>query len=231
MGPSARCAAAAVSLPSSVVLYNGRHRVERRRRQCLGVPQASAQPSAATASAIISSGRDGSVASAAASSVQPSAASSARARRSRASITATSTLSRCTTAPIVAMPVLQPCACAIGCSHATRSVGAATRARARLYNSTVLASSAVPLRIRTNAVHLCGSGSAGLGGAPAHAQRTPAQQTAHRPSPRDDDACGVGRAIAGVFCNGHSQTNKQTNKQTSVEPNGRRGRRGSCEQM
>jgi hypothetical protein len=66
---------------------------------CLGAPHGSAQPSAATASAIISSGRDGSVASAAASSVQPSAASSTGACRSRASITAMSTSSRCTRAP------------------------------------------------------------------------------------------------------------------------------------
>jgi len=65
------------------------------------VPHASAQPSAATASAIISSGRDGSVASAAASSVQPSAASSAGACRSRASITATSTSSRCNSADYI----------------------------------------------------------------------------------------------------------------------------------
>ena len=113
---------------------------------CLGVPHASAQPSAATASAIISSGRDGSVASAAASSVQPSAASSAGARRSRASITATTTSSRCTRAPRhrlrpVLVAALRPCA--IGCSHATGSVGVAIRARARLDISAVLASSGV----------------------------------------------------------------------------------------
>jgi hypothetical protein len=77
----------------------------------LGVPQASeasACPSAASASATISSNPDGSVASAAASSVQLPLARPrskrgerrctrrAGARRSRASITATSTSSRCT---------------------------------------------------------------------------------------------------------------------------------------
>ncbi len=65
------------------------------------VPHASAQPSAATASAIISSGRDGSVASDAASFVQPSAATPAGTCRSRASITATSTSSRCNSADYI----------------------------------------------------------------------------------------------------------------------------------
>ena len=91
--------------------------------QCLGAPHTSEQPSAATASATISSNPDGSVASAAASSVQPSATVSAGQRRSRASITATSTSSRCTRAPIVSItpsataerrlyrlrPLLRPC--------------------------------------------------------------------------------------------------------------------------
>jgi hypothetical protein len=50
------------------------------------------------------------------------------------------------TAPIISITAsataLHPCA--IGWSHATRSIGAATRARARLYyNSTALASSGV----------------------------------------------------------------------------------------
>ncbi len=54
--------------------------------------------SAATARAIISSGRDGSAASAAASGVQLSAASSVGARRSRASMSVTITSSRCTPA-------------------------------------------------------------------------------------------------------------------------------------
>ena len=81
------------------------------------------------------------------------------------------------------------------------------------------------LRIRTGAVRSCGSGSAGRvgGSAPVHAQRTPAQQAANRPSPREDDACGVGGAIDGVFCKGqsqintHTKTNKQTNKQTTTK--------------
>ncbi len=145
----------------------------------LGVPHASAQPNAATASATISSNPDGSVASAAASSVQPSAAVSAGQRRSRASITATSTSSRCTRAPIISImasaTALHPCA--IGWSHATRSVGAATRARARPADSTVLT-----LVQCACAVRLSGLGD----GVPAHAQRTPAQHAANRPSPRDD---------------------------------------------
>ncbi len=67
--------------------------------QCLGIAHASSQSSATTASATISSGRDGSVASAAASSVQPAAAVSACRRRSRASITAMTTSSRCKPSP------------------------------------------------------------------------------------------------------------------------------------
>jgi hypothetical protein len=53
-------------------------------------------------------------------------------------------------------------------------------------------------------------------GAPVHAQRTPAQRTAHRPLPRDDDASGIGRAIHGVVCKKQSQANTQTNKQTKT---------------
>ena len=62
---------------------------------CLGISHASAPPSATTAFATNASVCDGSVASAAASSVQPSAAVSACQRRSRASITAMTTSSRC----------------------------------------------------------------------------------------------------------------------------------------
>ncbi len=155
-----------------------------------GVAQASPCPSATTASATISSNPDGSVASAAASSVQPSAAVSAGQRRSRASITETSTSSRCTRAPPNRLrPPLRPCACAIGCSHATGSFGVAIRARARLDGSTVLAFGGA-LRIHTNAVHFVGvvwQRLGGVGGAPVHAQRhSPAQQTADRPLPRND---------------------------------------------
>ena len=154
---------------------------------CLGVPHASAQPSAATASAIISSGRDGSVASAAASSVQPSAAASAGDSRSRASITAMSTSSRCTRAPRYRLrPLFRPCARAIGCSHATGSVGVAICARARPAGSTVLAPSGTSTHPQwRSAVVSQWLGGVG-GGVPAHAQRAPAQQTANRPSPRDD---------------------------------------------
>ena len=186
------CSAATVSPPSSAVLYNGRHRVGRRHnvgcRTCaVCTRQASAQPSAATAFATISTTPDGSVASAAASSVQPSAASAAGAHRSRASITAMSTSNRCTRAPRYRLrPLLRPCACAIGCSHATGSVGVAIRARARPADSTVLASSGTSTHTQwRSAVVSQWLGGVG-GGAPAHAQRTPAQQTGNRPSPRDD---------------------------------------------
>jgi hypothetical protein len=74
----------------------------RRLAQCLGISHASAPPSATTASATNASVNDGSVASAAASSLQPSAAVSAGQRRSRASITAMTTSSRCKTSQAVA---------------------------------------------------------------------------------------------------------------------------------
>ena len=62
-------------------------------------------------------------------------------------------------------------------------------------------------------------------GAPVHAQRTPAQRTAHRSLPRDDDACGIGRAIHSYAApstewfarSSRKQTNKQTNKQTTKQ--------------
>jgi hypothetical protein len=96
------------------------------------------------------------VASAAASSVQPSAARllvhAARARASRRRVPRAAAHER---------PLLQRCAYAIGCSHATGPVGVATRARARLADSTVLAFGRT-LRVRTGAVRLCGSGSAGM---------------------------------------------------------------------
>ncbi len=71
--------------------------------------------------------------------------------------------------------------CAIGCSHATGSVGVTIRARARPAGSTVLASSGV-LYAYTVAQCACAArlGRVG-GGAPVHAQRTPAQQAANRP--------------------------------------------------
>ena len=83
------------------------------RSECPRVPQASARPSAATASATIWSSPEGSVASAAASTVQPASCASARTRRSRASITATSTSSRCTpTRRCQRWPLLRSWACA-----------------------------------------------------------------------------------------------------------------------
>jgi hypothetical protein len=149
------------------------------------VPHASAQPSPATASAIISSGRDGSVASAAASSVQPSAASFAGARRSRASITVTSTSSRCTRAPRYRLrPLLRPCACAGSGVHMqpglsvwrfVRGLDSLTAQYSPLRGySTHTQWRSAPVRQRLGEVG---------GGAPVHTQRNPAQQTA---LPRDD---------------------------------------------
>ena len=141
-------------------------------------------------------------------------------------------------------PLLRPCAGAIGCSHATGSVGVANRARARVDNSTVLAFGRTEDSTHT---HWCGAlvrqRLGGVGGsAPVHAQRTPAQQAANRPSPREDDACGVGGAIDGAVCKGRSQINthshknhKQTNKQPTTKSKQRRTEQrvgcGSCEQI
>ena len=181
-------------------------------------PHASAQPSAAIASAIISSGRDGSGASAAASAVQPSGA-----RRSRASMMAMSTSSRCTPTRLgidygrQRWPLLRPCACARLRVHMQLKQSAWRLVRETLTAQTLSAFGGA-LRLRTGAVPLCGSGSAGLGGgAPVRAQRrrTPAQPTAHRPLPRDAARGGAGGAIDGVVCQGTSHTNKQRNKQTS----------------
>jgi hypothetical protein len=101
---------------------------------------ASAQSSATTASATISSGRVGSAASAAASSVQPPAVVSACKRRSRASITAMTTSSRCKPSPQHQWR-LWPRSCARvpwgdhGFMPSLRR-GVAGNARARLGNST-----------------------------------------------------------------------------------------------
>ena len=193
-----------MSLPSSAVLCNGRHRAgrraaRRRRPDVCGmatalelVPHASEMPSAATASAIISSGRDGSVASAAASSVQPSAASSAGACRSRASITATSTSSRCKQRRRLyrLRPLLRPCTRARSGGHMQQ--GLSVRRLVPGLDSIIIAQHS-PLRGYSTHTHWCSAlvrqrlGGVG-GGAPVHAQRqrTPAQQATNRPSPRDD---------------------------------------------
>ena len=158
------------------------------------VPHASAQPSAATASAIISSGRDGSVASAAASSVQPSAASSAGACRSRASITATSTSSRCKQQRRLyrLRPLLRLCTRARSGVHMQQGLSVRRLVPGR--DSIIIAQHS-PLRGYSTHTHWCSAlvrqrlGGVG-GGAPVHAlaqrQRTPAQQATNRPSPRDD---------------------------------------------
>ena len=152
--------------------------------------------------------------------MQPSATASAGQRRSRASITATSTSSRCTRAPIISITAsaaaLRPCA--IGCSHAIGSVGVAIRARARLDNRRVLASSGV---LYASAVVQCTCAAAARRG---WRQRTSARTAATHSCAANREkavtarrrACCVGRAIDGVFCKGPSQANKHTN---SVEPN------------
>ncbi len=189
------------------------------------VPHASAQPSTATASAIISSGRDGSVASAAASSVQPSAAASAGACRSRASITATSTSSRCKQQRRLyrLRPLLRRCTRARSGVHMQQGPSV----RRLVPGLELMIAQYSPLRGYATHTHWCSAlvrqrlGRVG-GSAPAHAQRSPAQQSANRPSPRDDDACGIGRAIHGVVrkkqSQANTQTNKQTNKQTTNQP-------------
>jgi hypothetical protein len=89
---------------------------------------------------------------------------------------------------------------------------------ARLAGSRVLAFGGT-LRIRTGAVRLCGSGSAGLAATHQCTHSALLQQTAKRPSTARRRACGVGRAIDGVFCKGPSQTKKQPRKQTSKQTN------------
>jgi hypothetical protein len=118
----------------------------RRLAQCRGISHASAPPSATTASATNASVGDGSVASAAASSLQPSAAVSAGQRRSRASITAMTTSSRCKTSQAVAAVSIAAVLAVLSCvwapgGGAYRSVpsrcrGAAVHARPRLGNAT-----------------------------------------------------------------------------------------------
>ena len=187
-------------------------------------PHASAQPSAAIASAIISSGRDGSGASAAASAVQPSGT-----RRSRASMMAMSTSSRCTPTRLgidygrQRWPLLRPCACARLRVHMQLKQSAWRLVRETLTAQTLSAFGGA-LRLRTGAVPLCGSGSAGLGGgAPVRAQRrrTPAQPTTHRPLPRIDDARTAQAAPStGWFAKAcrnqtNGETNRRPNNQTS----------------
>jgi hypothetical protein len=143
------------------------------------------QPSAATASATILSNPDGSVARAAASSVQPSAAVSAGQRRSRASITATSTSSRCTHERL-GIAYGRCCGVALVCDrgvhmqlspsvwrfvHGLDSLAAQYSPSGVLYTYALVECAC--------AARLGGVG----GGAPlqAHRRRTPAQQTAKWP--------------------------------------------------
>jgi hypothetical protein len=122
--------------------------------------------------------------------VQPSAASSAGARRSRASITATSTSSRCTRAPRYRLrPVLRPCARARSGVHMQSGLSAWRFVRGL---DSIIAQYS-PLRGYATHTHWCSAlvrqrlGGVG-GGAPAHTQRrrTPAQQTRIGQRPRDD---------------------------------------------
>ncbi len=167
---------------------------------CLGVPHASAQPSAATASAIISSG-------------------------SRASITATSTSSRCTRAPRYRLrPVLRPCVRALSGVH--MQPGLSARRFVRGLDSMTAQYSPLrgTLRIRTGAVRLCGSGSAGL--AAAH-QRTHSgdallrSKPRKRASPRDDARAALAAPSTACFARASrkqtTKQNKQTNKSRKTE--------------
>ena len=89
---------------------------------------------------------------------------------------------------------------------------------ARLAGSRVLAFGGT-LRIRTWCSALVRQRLGGVGGgAPVHAQRTPAANREKAMTARRR-ACGVGRAIDGAFCKGPSQTNKQANKQTNKQTN------------
>ena len=175
-----RCRVVRFCITVDIVRDGGRRNVGVRTCAVWPLPRnpsrASAQPSAATASAIISSGRDGSVASAAASSVQPSAASSAGACRSRASITATSTSSRCNSADYIDYGLCYGLALVRDRVANGRSTRWQQSTRLRGYSThTHWCSALVRQRL------------GGVGGnAPVHAQRTPAQQSANRPWPRED---------------------------------------------
>jgi hypothetical protein len=155
MGPSARCAAATLSLPSSAALYNGRHCVGRRRN--VGVRTCAVWPLPRSPSRIGTAqrshrlcdhlewprrqrGKCGSQLRAAVGSVVCWCTPLAREHHGDEHLQPLHTSASVSIAACVA--ALRPCA--IGCSHATGSVGVAIRARARLdNNSTALASSGV----------------------------------------------------------------------------------------
>jgi hypothetical protein len=124
--------------------------------------------------------------------VQPSAASSAGACRSRASITATSTSSRCKQRRRLyrLRPLLRPCTRARSGVH--MQPGLSVRRLVPGLDAIILAQHSPPFRGYSTHTHWCSAllrqRLGGVGGsAPGHAQRrTPAQQAANRPSPRDD---------------------------------------------
>ena len=154
MGPSARRAAATLSLPSSAALYNGRHRGGRRRN--VGVRTCAVWPLPRSPSRIGTAQRSHRLCNhlerprrqrgkchgqlrAAVGSVACWCTPLAREHHGDDHLEPLHTSASVSITASVAARRL----CAIGCSHASGSVGVATRARARLDNSTALASSGV----------------------------------------------------------------------------------------
>ena len=149
------------------------------------------------------------------------AAASAVACRSRASMMATSTSSRCTRAPRYRLrPVLQPCACAGSGAHMHPDLSAWRIVR----GLDPLAAHYSPVRGYSTHTHwrsaLVRQRLGGVGGAPVHAQRNPAQQTAKRPLPRDDARAAEAAPSTVCFAKAsRKQASKQTNKQASKQAN------------
>ena len=254
MGPSARCATATMSLPSSAVLYDGRHCVGRRRN--VGVRTCAVWPlpkvTLKSPSRIGTAERSHRLCD---HLEQPRWQRGERRGQLRAAVGRGVCL--CTPLarehhgnehlkPLHTSADYDCCGLALVRSGVHIQPGLSALRIVRGLESKIaqhLPSGGLrTLRIRISAVRLCGSGSAGRvgGSAPVHAQRTPAQQAANRPSPREDDACGVGGAFDGEFCKGQSQINthtkkKKTNKQTTTKNKQRRTeqrvRCGSCEQI
>ena len=156
MGPSARWAAATLSLPSSAALYNGRHCAGRRRNVGVRPGTCAVWPLPWSPSGIGTAQRSHRLSDhlerprrqrgkcrgqlrAAVGSIVCWSLPLTREHHGDDHLEPLHTSASASTAACVA--ALRPCA--IGCSHASGSVGVAIRARARLDISTVLASSGV----------------------------------------------------------------------------------------
>jgi hypothetical protein len=218
MGPSARCAAATVSLPSCAVLPNGRHCGGRRRN--VGARKCAAWPLRRSPSRIGTAQRSHRLCD---HFERPRRQRGERRGQPRAAVG--SVVFQCTPlarehhgdehleplhtrAPRYRIrPVLRPCARAR--SGARMQPGMATRVRARRDNSIVLASSGV---LYAYALVQCACAAAARRGwrlrtsthtAATHscaANREKAIATRRR-------EFGIGRAIDGVVCKGQSQAN------------------------